>query len=472
MVGRGSSVVILVADGLRPDALDIAMARGEVPALAAIRDEGTLATATTVFPGVTGVAYIPFLMGRFPGGVGVPGLRWFDRTRRLSAMLGHSRSYTGFEGWFIDRDLDPGCPTLFELAPGPSLGLLSIVRRGLPASQRLDRGPRFTARAGWAHFRGDVRRGLALDRVHAERLVDRIARDRPRFVFAALMGIDKAQHMDGPSSPSAATALGVVDATVAAIRRDAERDGRWREMHLLVVSDHGHAPVVAHDDLADAVRSLGYRVRAHPWAMRPGRDVAVMVSGNAMAHVYLELDRAARPHWPALRARWSTLVAELLARPSMDLLIVPTSPTSAEVRARGRGSAVIEWRQGTYSYEPGDGDPLRTGGFRGCSAHEVLERSWDSDYPDAVVQIAALAGASRAGDVILSAAPGWDFRERYEPVAHRSTHGALHRDQMRVPLLVNRPSARRPLRTVDVMPSALRALGVAVPPGLDGRSFL
>ena len=31
---------------------------------------------------------------------------------------------------------------------------------------------------------------------------------------------------------------------------------------------------------------------------------------------------------------------------------------------------------------------------------------------------APVAGAARAGDVILSAAPGWDLRERYEPTPH------------------------------------------------------
>jgi arylsulfatase A-like enzyme len=83
-----------------------------------------------------------------------------------------------------------------------------------------------------------------------------------------------------------------------------------------------------------------------------------------------------------------------------------------------------------------------------------------------------LAGSSRAGDIILSATPGWDFRKRYEPIPHRSSHGALHRDHMLVPLLMNRPAARTPRRTTDVFASALDALSVASPDRLDGRSFL
>jgi hypothetical protein len=43
---------------------------------------------------------------------------------------------------------------------------------------------------------------------------------------------------------------------------------------------------------------------------------------------------------------------------------------------------------------------------------------------------------------------------------------------MLVPLLLNRPPATAPRRTVDVMPSALAALDKAVPRGLDGVSFI
>jgi hypothetical protein len=43
---------------------------------------------------------------------------------------------------------------------------------------------------------------------------------------------------------------------------------------------------------------------------------------------------------------------------------------------------------------------------------------------------------------------------------------------MLVPLLTNRAIAGHPRRTTDVMPSACAALGIEVPKGLDGSSFL
>src|SRR5688500_20342015 len=80
-----------------------------------------------------------------------------------------------------------------------------------------------------------------------------------------------------------------------------------------------------------------------------------------------------------------------------------------------------------------------------------------------MVQIAHLVGAPRSGEIILSASRDWDFRARYEPIPHVSSHGALHREHMMVPLLVNRRPARAPRRTTDIMPSALAALHLDVP---------
>jgi arylsulfatase A-like enzyme len=52
-----------------------------------------------------------------------------------------------------------------------------------------------------------------------------------------------------------------------------------------------------------------------------------------------------------------------------------------------------------------------------------------------------------------------------------STHGALYREHMLVPLVTSQPVRGLPRRTVDLMPSALAALGLPSPAGLDGVSF-
>jgi hypothetical protein len=192
-----------------------------------------------------------------------------------------------------------------------------------------------------------------------------------------------------------------------------------------------------------------------------------------MAHVYVDLRRRSRPWWPGLEAAWGALADALLGKASVDLMLLPHGETRCEIRARGRGAAFVERRANGFSYRVASGDPLGIGrDLDGVDAGDAYEATIATDYPDSVVQIAYLAGARRSGEIILSAARGWDFRARYEPIPHASSHGALHREHMLVPLLVNRPVAGIPRRTVDVMPSALELLGVRIPAGLEGRSFV
>lgn len=470
------SLIILVADGARPDTLAAALDDGALPALARLRAEGGLHTVTSAFPSVTGPAYAPFLMGRYPGPVGLPGLRWFDRERRVASFPHYTRSYVGSEMRKVDGDLDPDAPTLFELA-GPGLAALNVIGRGLQPRARLGRGVRFVSRAASTHFRGNVRGWLQIDREIGAELARRVIRDRPRVVFCALTGIDKTSHAEGHAAPVVRDAMRIVDATAALLRSELERAGEWEDTHLWIVSDHGHSPVRQHEDLAGLLGHWGHGVIAHPWVFGRGRDVAVMVSGNAMAQLYLELDRRQRPWWPALAPRWEPLAGRLLARPSVDLLLLPHGVDRCEVRSAAGGCAFVE-RHGDgaamrYGYSPRDGDPLGLGGaLHGLDSSAAYDACEPTDYPDSLVQIAHLAGAARSGEMIVSAARDWDLRSRFEPIPHVSSHGALHREHMLVPLLMNHPAHRRPRRTVDVMPSALAALGLPVPGGLDGESFL
>jgi hypothetical protein len=463
------SVIVLIADGARPETFAGDLTR--YPALRRLRDEGALNTLTSVFPSVTGPAYLPFLMGRFPGAVGIPGLRWYDRSRECCGWPDHARSYVGYEMGRINRDVDPAAPTIFDLVPR-SAAAFSVLTRGLAREDSLAAlTARSALRAALTHFRGRAERWIDIDRELADAVIARLRDDPPDYLFAALTGIDKASHARGPDSPLVHDALAVVDDLAGRIREEAERGAWWADAHLWITSDHGHSSVHAHDDLAREISRMGFRTVAHPWSFGINPDVAVMVSGNAMAHLYLEPQHRTRPGWTRLAARWEPFVRQLLTRPSVDLAILAEGPARCEVRS-ARGSATIERHANHYVYRRVDRDPLGLGRDMEGNADEVHDPTLASDYPGGIVQIAVLAGASRSGDVILSATPGYDFRARYEPIPHRSAHGALHREHMLVPLLTNRAPRIAPRRTTDLFPSALAALGVPAPTILDGRSFV
>ena len=466
------SVVILLADGARPDTLDAAVRSGALPALARLRDEGGMHTITSCFPSVTGPAYAPFLMGRFPGPIGLPGLRWFDRAREACSFPDYTRSYVGYQLSAVDRDIAADAPTIFELSES-AVGALNVIGRGLPTRQRIGSITAMSAlRAARTHFSGNVAGWLQIDRDVARQVTRRIHDDRPEFVFAALTGVDKVSHARGHTSPMIMEALAIVDDTAARIRADAERAGRWDEMSLWIVSDHGHSRVTNHEDLAGIVAAAGHRTMSHPWVFTRSPDVAVMVSGNAMAHLYLDVRSGIAPI-DDLGERWTELLESLLARPSVDIALVRRA-ADVSVHSSTRGRAVA-WLSdaGRYHYQREAGDPLSVGrDLDGVSADEAYEATIGTDYPDSVVQVVHLARSPRSGEIILSAARDWDFRSRYEPIPHLSSHGALHREHMLVPLLVNRPVRGLPRRTVDVMPSALEALRKPIPNGLDGESFI
>lgn len=470
-------VIVLIADGVRADTLAHSIDRGLLPAMAQLRTEGALFEVTSTFPSVTGPAYTPFLMGRFPGSIGLPGLRWFDRSREACSFPDYSRSYVGYQMSAVNRDIDPAAPTIFELVPD-SVGALSMITRGLPRRRQLaSLTPRSALRAASTHFRGDLRGWLQVDRDVSSNVIERVRSEAPAYVFAAFTGVDKVSHARGQEADTVIDALRIIDETIAAARHELEARGRWDDTHVWVGSDHGHSPVRHHEDLAGLVSSYGFRVMAHPWVYRPGADAAVMVSGNAMAHIYTDLEQRGRPFRDGLSTRARDLFVLLRGRPATDLALMPVSCDRCDVwanvnqPARGRASVVRDGDR--YSYITDEGDPLGVGrSLCRVSAAEAHDATLPTDYPDSIVQIAKLTSSARAGDFILSAARDWDFRARYEPIPHVSSHGALHRDHMVVPLLLNRPPARRPRRTADVMPSALAALGIPLPAQLDGESFI
>lgn len=467
------SVILLIADGARADTFAAALDSGALPAMARLRREGGLREVTSTFPSVTGPAYAPFLMGRFPGSIGLPGLRWFDRSREACSFPDYSRSYVGYQMGAVNRDIDPEAATIFELVPD-SAAALSMITRGLPRRRQL---ASLTARSAFrvarTHFRGDVLGWLGVDRDVASQVVEHVREDVSPYLFAAFTGVDKMSHARGHQCDGVVDALRIVDETVEALREDLERRHAWDSTQLWVTSDHGHSRVRYHEDLARVIAGFGHRVLAHPWVYWFGADVAVMVSGNAMSHVYVDLEHRERPFWRGMSEWGRELAEQLLSRDSVDLVLVPQDTSRCAVWSRSKGRATVLRDGSRFSYRTDHGDPLGVGReLRGVTTAEAHEATRHTDYPDSVVQIGKLVGSERVGDFILSASRDWDFRARYEPIPHVSSHGALHREHMLVPLLMNQPPARVPRRTADIMPSALAALGIGIPAGLDGESFV
>lgn len=469
-------MLVVVADGVRPDVLAEEIDAGHLPTLARLRAQGGLHAITASFPSVTGPAYTPFVMGRHPAHVGMPGLRWYDRARSLRLSPAQARSYSGVDIWHTDGDLDRDQPTLYDLIT-PSLAGMMMIARGASIG-RVGRGVGWSIRAAFAHFRGDLGAWRRTEQAAVAEFLRRFAGSRPRLSMLGILSPDKLAHKFGAASAVVRESLRDIDDAIARAHAIAATGGWADSLRTWVVGDHGHAEVSRHDDLHGWLDALGHRVLAHPKLGIRNPDIALMVGGNAMAHLYLDPSHRERGWWPSLATRWQRVLDGLIARESTDLVAVANSEDAVRVHHATRGSAEIvrthKGHDARWSYIADHGDPLQLGGtLRDLDADAAWEAGQNGSYPDAIVQLATLVPARRSGDVVISAAPDWDLRARFEPTAHVSTHGALLREQMLVPLILDAPPGKRPQRTTDVVPSALELFGLHDHQlSLDGRSFL
>ena len=459
----------MLIDGARADVLRDLLERGLLPNLARwVIEPGGLTVGTTVFPSTTGVAYIPLLFGRYPGSVNVPGIRWLDRVeaRGGAGWRAHwraARSYCGVQGGWLNRDIAPA-PSLFDLVP-ESIAVCTPLTRGLRPGANRVKGLR-VALGSAAHYFGTY---PVLDRAVARTWV--AAAEEPwRFLFVVFPGIDGIAHLEEPTHPAVLESYRLVDRALGAFMERVQRRGDVPA--VFVVSDHGMTSMREHSDIAVWLERAGVPTLRHPvHVWRRDARVATMVSGNASAQLYFE-PRSGRGHPLTESEIPEVLIERLLAMPAVRLAACRSDDGGVIVRTKDARARLVD-ETGSVRYMPEDGDPLGLGGYVELDDREMLARSRESDLPDAPRQLLQLFQSARAGDLVLAAAPGADFRGPWEFPEHRAGHGSLIAEHMEVPIAANMALPDMPIRTVDLMPTVLERLGVAIPSGvaLDGVPF-
>lgn len=463
---------LLLIDGLRPDVAEAELAAGRLPALARLVASGGATRAITSFPSTTSVSYLPFLTGCTPGTCNVPSIRWLDRTRydgRWWRSRDAVRSYCGYQAGMLDADIDPAVRTIFELVP-ESVGIFTMIARGLTP----ERNPASVERQFWGAVAHYALWHQPSDDAVAGHLLQAV--DGPsRFVFAQFPAVDGYTHQSHPHAERVVQSLHEVDGVVGRLMDRLAARGELDETLLLVVSDHGASVVHQHLDLAEWFREQGVRTMSHPvvWERHP--RAAVMVAGNGSAMVYAHPDEPREERWPMARLRrphtfgtGSDLVERLLQEPAVALVAAEAGTDRVTVADTG-GEAVISRSEGQIRYQPQSGDPLRIGEAWEGTDREWLTHTFGFAMPDAPYQLLDQFRASRTGDLVVVGREGYDFRERFEIPEHRSGHGSLIRAHMQTPLWSNRRPERIAMRTVDLFPTMLEWLGVAMPERMDGE---
>jgi arylsulfatase A-like enzyme len=126
------------------------------------------------------------------------------------------------------------------------------------------------------------------------------------------------------------------------------------------------------------------------------------------------------------------------------------------------GTDPLGW-EGRVSPAALAGEPMTPG--------QWLQATIGTEYPDLPAQILAYFRAQRAADLVVFAAPGWDFGR-----TNRAGHGGIRASDLFVPLLLAGPGVPHgrldAARTVDLVPTILKLLGRPVPADLDGQPLV
>lgn len=461
---------LLILDGARPDVLEVLSAAGDLPYISRyVLEPGGMVPATTVFPSTTGVAYLPFLTGCYPGSCDVPGIRWMDVSRYRGRWVKDReqvRSYCGYQAGKLNTDLKPGVQSLFDLERDTAALCTPFTRGLLPGAERVR-----TQRAilgSQAHYTSWYE---ALDRAVGREL-ERVAPLRKRLVFAVFPAVDGVTHW---TDPWHARVLNVYRDFDRAFGRYVRRGGLAGNHLLVIASDHGASTVGLHEDVSLALERFGLPTLRHPLLWRRNPEVAVMVSGNAAAHVYLKpgVRRSRRWSLPAIEAGDVPGIPRDLADRIANLagvaLVAATDGSDVVIVSKEGRARIVPGSSENISYRPESADVLGLGGESvEATAAEWVGLSYDTAFPDATVQLLQLFRSRRAGDLVVAAAPGADLRSDWEIPEHRSGHGSLTAEHMRCVVATNRPVSG-PMRTVDLFPLMVEHLGHEIPPGIDGQ---
>jgi predicted AlkP superfamily pyrophosphatase or phosphodiesterase len=254
-------VVLISIDGLMPEVyLQPDRVGASTPNLRGLVREGAAATGVlSVMPSITFPAHTSAITGVSPRRHGVLSNEIFDpdgklgggwywyasdvKARTLFDAVHAARLRSAAVTWpaTAGAPIDLNLPDLYPVANlRAATNLLALARLGpaqaaLPSAESLVR------------MNDEIRVQIAL------RFLD----ERPDLFAVHFLGMDDAQHTFGPRSPQAVKTLEQLDAQLGVLFDRVRAQGRWDETTVVVMSDHGFAPVEHEVRVGMLLRTLG-----------------------------------------------------------------------------------------------------------------------------------------------------------------------------------------------------------------------
>jgi predicted AlkP superfamily pyrophosphatase or phosphodiesterase len=425
-------LILIVIDGLTPSMLEETLGRQTAPSLTLLAEHGRYRRAVSTFPSLTPVCLSSLATGSHPDVHEIPHLVWYHRGERRVVEYGSSFGAVRAAGTrrsLVDTiyglnasHLGPKAVTVYEALEDAGLEAAAVNitcyrgrtahRPTVPFLTRPAYGPRRFF--FYNLFQSDVTGAPLAVRSRPRGTIDAYAaavgrwlvtRDGFDFLVFYLSDYDYASHVQGPDAAHAVLAR--CDEAVGGLVDAAGGPDEFLDRYAVILcSDHGQTTVTDVTRLQDVFPE------------------ELVTASNRAAMVYADGDPAA-------------LAARLEGNPAVDVVLYREGD---EAVARRDGEELRFTREST------SGDPSILGFPDG------FERAW-----------AALANPN-AGELIVSAAAGWEFADlagRHH--AGGGSHGSLVAGDSEVPMLTVGTHAL-PSSITEVMPAALDHFGVALPP--------
>jgi hypothetical protein len=493
-----------VIDAMAPAMLERAIEAGTAPVLERlVRDGHYVSNCVAAFPSVTPVCAASIVTGVSQDAHEIPGMNWFHREEhryveygssfRAAQRFGIARQLTDTVYNMNRAHLSAETPTVFETlddADVRTAGTTYLMYRGrhrhepqrdtalTRVASALMRhavmGPRELFYADiFASRRTGCRSGLGMpglrDRHSGCVSAYMVEHDLFDFLLLSLPDNDWYSHKRGPEAQI--QSIGQADLQLARVMNAAGGVDEFLAEHaMIVMADHSQALVTGTIALQDELAELGVLAPARPAPNRSlrasegasGGEPQIAVCPSQRAAMVYALHESERD---AMRA---SVVARALAIDGIDLVVwlerdahdapregVISSPLHGELRF-ARGGPLVDLRGLSWSVE---------GALAVIDATVEDGRLLTPAYPDALARAWAALTCRTSGEVLLSAAPGFEFVD-WGRQAHvgGGSHGSLHASDSLGALVLSgvAPPEPEPAQWAirDIAPLVLRHFGL------------
>jgi predicted AlkP superfamily pyrophosphatase or phosphodiesterase len=447
---------------MAPEMLERSIAAGTAPVLARLVEEGQYVPGcVAAFPSVTPVCAASIITGRAQDAHRIPAMNWFHREENRYVEYGSS--FRAVQRFGIARQLTDTVYnmnrahlaaetlTLFESlddADVRTAGTTYLMYRGRHRHEpQRDSALTRVASALMRHpvmgprelFYADIfasrqtgcRSLLALPGVRARHsgcvAAYMVEHDLFDFLLLSLPDNDWYSHKKGPDAQ--VDSIAQADLQLARVAEAAGGLDRFLEEHaVIVMADHSQAPVSETIALQDELSELGVLGPARPARGSRGADAAaeprIAVCPSQRAAMVYALEESERD---AMRASVTALARGIAG---VDLIIW----LERDAHERPREGVILSPRHGELRFAPGGqtlddrGQAWSVDGELAALDGTIIDgRLRTPSYPDALARVWAALLCPTSGEVLLSAAPGYEFID-WGRQAHvgGGSHGSLH----------------------------------------------